>query len=606
MKNHAVKTIRSFAHKNIPSQSRCKNSDRTLFMPNIRVTSLEIDHIKFRKLGNLKIELAPRITIIAGHNGIGKSTLLALLAHPSGLTTRTPDETSYFDKTFQANFNEIIHLDYKQDYADKLGPPKTLAEPLVHYLINETEFTAKACRLGPRPGPAAAKQARVVARSVKPTTKKFTSIDGTITIGSDGKVPLPTIYLGMTRVLPVGEAHKGTASSVAEDIHPEDAKLIADFFNSVIPGGNASPTLITTQRIKKTGKISGQPTHGFDPRCVSLGQDSLGSIALALASFQKLQRTQQDYAGGLLIVDEIDSGLHPHAIGAMVKVLKTAAKRLQLQVVATTHSPMLIAAVHPESEPNNPDPSDKVIYIRDRANPTVMQAPTLQQIINDMSLIPPAPAPQPEDPKLKIYFEDDEAAEFFQKLIPLKKQRELGKKYGVKISPMPMGLGCEHLAKLAIHDEYFYNVVIVLDGDATLNRNNSKNSHIAQLPGDKYKATLVGNENTDIINKPLSPERTLLQFILNIVNFPDENQSALKRLAEKDITTDQLLAHMLDGKTTVLSKREQTKSWWQSRLLHIRNWGLIEEWAIDRENEVAKFHADVDKAVASVAARIKK
>ncbi len=564
-------------------------------MPTIQITSLEFGVNKFRKLHNLVIPIAPRITVIAGHNGIGKSTILALLAHPSGLTSSA--YLSYFDKTYQANFNEIIHIDYQGDYASKLGPPKILSEPEVSYLINASEVVVKACRLGPR-GKAA--KARVVARNVGPSTKKFISADNTIEVGPAGKVPLPTIYLGMTRVLPVGEAAQGSASSSTKQMHADDAKLISAFINSVITGSNTSAAAITTQKIKNTGKISGQPTHAFDPRCVSLGQDSLGSIALALASFQKLQREWSDYPGGVLIIDEIDAGLHPHAIGALTKSLKTQAKRLKLQVIATTHSPKLIEAIHPESEPNNKNPIDSIVYIRDTANPTMLASPSLKQIIDDMSLTPPLLGAKPEIPKIKIYFEDDEAAGVFKALTPPAEIRRLNKKYKIKLEPLPLGVGCENLARLADHDPYFKGVVMVLDADATVNKNSGKNKHIVKLPGYMYNAPLLGGENPDITSKPMAPERTLLQYILNLVNDVNGNQATLARLAAKDVTTDQLRAHMIDGETKVLSKRDQTKSWWKAKLQLIEAWGLLQEWAVDRGPAVTTFLQELDAAVAVV------
>ena len=584
-------------------------------MSSIKIVSLDFGVHKFRKLNNLTIPIAQRITVIAGHNGVGKSTILALLAHPSGLTNRaagsldltytSENNTSYFDKTFQANFNEIVHIDHLRDYQQKLGPPKTLCEPAVSYLINSQETAVKACRLGPRPGPSST-DVRMVARSIKPTTETFTSADGTVSIGSSGKVPLPTIYLGMTRVLPVGEAEPGTASSIAKTMHQDDAVLVASFVNSVISGNNASAATITAQKIKNTGKMSGQPAHGFDARCVSLGQDSLGSIAFALASFQKLKREWPQYPGGLLIIDEMDAGLHPHAIGALIKSLKSFAKSLQLQIIATTHSPKLIEAVHPESEPLNASPLDGVVYLRDTANPTLLQAATLQQIMNDMALVPPSPPPKVNRKKLKIYFEDDEAAAVFKSLVLPTMQRQLGKKYDVKIEPMPLGVGCENLASLGEHDPYFKQVVMVLDADASTNRSNPKHTHIAKLPGDKYSGIKTGKENKDITNRPLAPERTLLQYVSDIVNNPISHMSTLARLAKKDVTTDQLRVHMLDGATSVLSKRDQTKSWWKSRLHLINDWGLLQEWALDRPLQVAAFHEELEAAIATVVARIKK
>ena len=192
----------------------------------------------------------------------------------------------------------------------------------------------------------------------------------------------------------------------------------------------------------------------------------------------------------------------------------------------------------------------------------------------------------------------------FNAIINLTRLQEIGDKSSVILEPLPLGLGCEHLARLADHDPYFNNVVIVVDADASVNRINGKNKHIAQLPGDMYTAPLLGNENLDIVNKPLAPERTLLQYVLGIVNTPDEHAAALVRLGVKDVTTDQLREHILDGATTVLSKREQTKTWWKSKSQFIEGWGLLSEWVADRPTECLAFEQALEVAVTTVAKRV--
>ena len=147
---------------------------------------------------------------------------------------------------------------------------------------------------------------------------------------------------------------------------------------------------------------------------------------------------------------------------------------------------------------------------------------------------------------------------------------------------------------------------MVLDADASTNRTNPKHLHIAKLPGDRYTGIKTGKENKDIINKPLAPERTMLQYVSDIVNDPTGHRSTLTRLAKKDVTTDQLRAHILDAATNVLSKREQTKSWWKSRLHLINDWGLLKEWALDRPVQVTAFHEDLEAAIANVVTRINK
>ncbi len=58
-------------------------------MPEYKLVSLKISLHPFRKLKKIEINFSERITLIAGHNGIGKSTILGLVANGSGLTEKT-------------------------------------------------------------------------------------------------------------------------------------------------------------------------------------------------------------------------------------------------------------------------------------------------------------------------------------------------------------------------------------------------------------------------------------------------------------------------------------------------------------------------------------
>ena len=52
---------------------------RDLELKSIKIKSIKFDSIGFRKLADLDIGISPRITVIAGHNGIGKSSILGWL-----------------------------------------------------------------------------------------------------------------------------------------------------------------------------------------------------------------------------------------------------------------------------------------------------------------------------------------------------------------------------------------------------------------------------------------------------------------------------------------------------------------------------------------------
>lgn len=242
-------------------------------------------------------------------------------------------------------------------------------------------------------------KARIVARSVPP--HPYQSEDAAIDFGPDAKVPLPTIYLGMIRMFPFGEANPTSVKpSIDKAMAPEEKQFISQFINDVVVGSNTTADNITSLGIKGTTKLAKHPEYSYDSRCVSLGQDSLGSIATALASFQQLKRSWPAYPGGLLIVDEVDAGLHPHAQGKLVKAMKKAARDLDLQIIATTHSTHVVAAFHPDGDGNAQAP-DSVVYLIDTQLPRLAENFSLKNILDDMSLRAPVPDAKPKKQVLK-------------------------------------------------------------------------------------------------------------------------------------------------------------------------------------------------------------
>src|SRR5690554_5237893 len=222
-------------------------------MSRFKIKTLDIELPPFRKLKNIKLEFADRITLIAGHNGIGKSTILALIANGSGLTDQT--FKTYSGKTFQGNLNEIIHLDYDTEFKQKKDD-KELPRPILVYSLDGHDFE-KRCALTKRTIPATTKRpARLEVRVVpRNSANSDYAVPGTdIVIKSSSKAPLPTIYLGMTRMLPIGESDPELIENAPdEDIHKEDAEFITKFVNDVIGVSAVNGTKdIVTQAIKGT------------------------------------------------------------------------------------------------------------------------------------------------------------------------------------------------------------------------------------------------------------------------------------------------------------------------------------------------------------------
>lgn len=61
----------------------------------------------FRQFNNMDIYLGRRLTVVAGRNSTGKSTILGILANSGELKKK--DGTTYTEGQFRAEFSEIFH-----------------------------------------------------------------------------------------------------------------------------------------------------------------------------------------------------------------------------------------------------------------------------------------------------------------------------------------------------------------------------------------------------------------------------------------------------------------------------------------------------------------
>jgi hypothetical protein len=333
-----------------------------------------------------------------------------------------------------------------------------------------------------------------------------------------------------------------------------------------------------------------------DAFAVSMGQDSLGSIATSLASFNQLKRDMGDaYPGGLLVIDEMDVGFHPHAIGKLVKSLKTYANHLDLQIIATTHSPRLIEAIHPDGDGNAKAP-DSVVYLLDTKRPRLAPDQSLRAMLNDMSLIPEdEKTPRQPKPTLATYLEDDEAAQFCASLIPTQKKTALSKKYGVRINWVPLGIGGSHLVNLPGKDPLFMDRVLIVDADTTV-------PNVATARGNTVKLPNV--PGTTGVSRSL--ENTIKQFLRDISDAGDgPRHEALLRLSTVNPSSDKIHVNFFQDGSGDSTKRESTKAWWKKHWPKLKKWGVIQQWAVVYKTQADEFEAAFENAVALTAARVK-
>ena len=545
----------------------------------IKVKSLEFAAPPFRKLGNLKIEFADRLTLIAGHNGIGKSTILGLVANTFGMAGAA-DPRSYFGDLFYANIERIVYLALDEVVKAQAHPT---AAPVVIADVGGIEVR-KRCAMTQR---GKWQRARVVPRTIDKATDD--------PVGQDAKIPLPTIYLGIRRLASIGEADEKEVVSARLEMHAADSNLMAGFVRSVILGSEVT-TDTTHQSIKGSKKKTAQPGYErHDALAVSMGQDSLASIATALASFNRLQRDLGElYVGGLLIIDELDVGFHPHAIDRLAKELKTYAKRLSLQIIATTHSPRLIEAVHPQGAGDVRAP-DAVVYLLDTRKPRLAENQSLAAVLDDMALREEDAEAKPQKLALCIYFEDAEGAQFCEALIPTAARTALGRKYGVRLKLVPLGVGGSNLIKLPEKDPIFKDRVLIVDADTSIPNAAQARGNTLKLPCSR-SARGTGR----------SPENTLKAFLREMAAATGGPlHEALLRLDMVNPTSDKVLSAFFSDGAGDSSQREGAKSWWICNWNKAKRWGVVREWQATHPSETTAFVAEFESAVAKTAERVK-
>ena len=598
----------------------------------MKLKKISFDEKGFRKLKNIEIPIAPYITAIAGHNGIGKSTILGLIANCSGLSK---GEKSFFGKVFQSNFQEAFHLDYFQDYDNyhingtkKADTPKVT----VQYHV-ETNQDGSFIELNKICAVSIQKHAikerlyknhmikvpedkhidpnhsldledfdnnslssssepliniwrlRIIPRTQQlPNTPEIEVLDEKLK--GAGKMPIPTLYLGMSRMTPIGEFDAELIDKkTIRKMDGEDKNFIVNSFKDVLyfDESNNEITAHSFSSSKKSSYLPSFPYHSFT---VSLGQDSLSSIVTALASFNYLKRTSpQTYSGGILVIDEVDAGLHPRAQEKLINLLHIQARKLNLQIILTTHSLTVIKTILSKNEHPGEKVND-VVYLQDSNFPRIMENPTYTKIKNDMLVL----APLEDKPEtIKLYFEDDEALFFFKQILKYKNIIHDKDYFGKELELISLSVGCNILLDLHKGDSYFQSVILIPDNDVFSSESNRKtieeNPNICPLPND---STFTDNTR----HTERNPEMILYRFLQRKLEGHNDNfWKQMPGAYTSDYVRDRVMT------LTSNSNRDENKKWFQDNVNFIEKSGIIEKWCGENEKQVDMFLERIVEAV---------
>lgn len=453
---------------------------------------------RFRNFRDINFSLGRKITLISGQNGSGKSNLLSLIASASG-----QNQKSALGSNFQPDFNDFFAIDKSENYKEYSLFVDFYDQDNHHVLRKNLTFkddtdSNRGIRIIPRTVKFLEDDTRRLREVEKEAKEKYG-------VGGAARVPIPTIYLSISRLYPLGE--KKDIISIKEyaktnSLYQKNVDVkFAEWYNSVIPNSiitDSQLSLIEKNKISKRASFHMDMNH-TPALSQSIGQDNLGNIISALVDVYLLSQ-EEGYKGALVCIDEIDVSLHPDTQIRLLTLMDHLADELSIQFILTTHSLTFlkeISRLEKKSHENY-----RIVYLKNPSIPYVEQRNDYYAIkadlFNKLSYNPP---------KVKVYFEDNVGMTVFQMLLSsLEVQvatiegeegylRDRGKRAdeynkrllnlrrakGIikKLNLIPVELGCDELVRLSSVDTYFKRIIIILDGDARIK--NGKDVHKPEI-----------------------------------------------------------------------------------------------------------------------------
>lgn len=515
---------------------------------------------KFRIFEDKEILFGKYITVLSGRNSTGKSTILGMIANSCEL--KKNKGVPLIKASFKSDFSEIFHGSESHDLSGSDRFTIFFTEDFV------TENDYRKCRVTWQTMEGGKKRFRVIPE-FKVGRRKRSS-----------KLPYPIIYLGLSRLFPIGESNsvkKAAIKKFTDEYQQwfiEKYKEILSLHEDITEISNVSLDDLSM----KYGV--GVSSNNYDYLTNSSGQDNLGQILLALLSFRLLKENNpDDYKGGILLIDEIDATIHSAAQKRLIDLLIQYAREYDLQTVFTTHSSSLLKHISDKIEYNNDDSTNNGVelYYLTKANRhlDIKRNISYNEMENDLLV-----QPNIINDKLKVYSEDEENRWFLKQV--------LKSDYLTRIHLLDVSLGCEEILTLCKADiSYFANVMIVFDGDVNTRR-------INQTP-------LKTTKNYIKLPSSSRPEEVIYNYLLGL----DSNHLYWQAAQSAGITWDVIndRGPMSASYRKFDKDRDKYKNWFNDYKSFFESTNLFEYWKSDNEAIVTKLNRDFKKAYNTIADR---
>lgn len=417
---------------------------------------LAVSQSSIRGLGKFSVEFKYPITVIAGENGCGKSTILSLVSCAFHNNTPFCPMSLLSNKKKQRTY--YTYSDFFAFTAEERG------------FMRDIQITSSFLTDKPRKTDTRSKSPR------KGQWKDYAT-----------RPKRAVSFLGINRILPPSESltYRNYSAYFGNNrLSDADNATLANYMTRIFGKSYTGVTLRKLHKYRLYGCSRGANTYtGFN---MGAGENAI---------LQLLHEIMSAGRGALIVVDEIELGLHVRAQEQLMTVLKELCQQYCSQVICSSHSSTIIGSV---------PPNGRILLRPKQDGVDVMYGITPEMAMSEMSGM--------LHTELSIFVEDDVAKDFILTILPNSVRRRVD----IKILGSADG---SLFHAIATHlREGRQDFVVIMDGDKRADKIRKINAVIASL-GDCH--TITAAEVSTFLNGHIEflpgnewPEKVLLTSLL--------------------------------------------------------------------------------------------
>lgn len=379
---------------------------------------IAIEQSSIRGLGLFEMEFKYPVSVIVGENGCGKSTILALVS------CAFHNQTSFCPTSLLSNKKKQRHYYTYSDFFAFTAAERGFMSDIhikSHFLTDKTKNT-----------------------DVRRKAPRGKWID------YDSRPKRAVSFLGINRILPPSESityRNYSAQFVNNKLQPSESADLAKYMQQIFGKDYSAVTMTKHHKYR---------LYGCSKSTVSYTGFNMGAGENAV--LQLLHEIMSAGKGALIVVDEIELGLHVKAQRMLMRIIKELCLKNNSQLICSSHSATILNSV----------PYDGRIMLKTKSGGfDIVYGVSSEMAMSELSGL--------QCPELEIIVEDDVARDFLHAVLP----NTLRKRVNIMI------LGSADssiLHAVATHiRENHQDFLVVMDGDKRALKNDKIKTVVASL-----------------------------------------------------------------------------------------------------------------------------